>query len=110
MKNLSVDKCIARPATSFAALLLLLSLVALLPAPLAAQLSGSYTIGSGGSYPTFTAAVAALNAQGVSGPVTFNVITGVYNEQISMRPVTGSSATNTSTFQSQSGNAANVTL
>jgi parallel beta-helix repeat protein len=75
-----------------------------------AQLSGSYTIGSGGTYASFTAACNALSSQGVSGPVTFNVITGTYNEQAVLRTVPGSSASNTITFQSQSGNAANVTL
>ncbi len=90
----------------------LLSLLgALIAAPqLHAQLSGSFTIGSGGSYASFTAAVTALSTSGVSGPVTFNVINGSYNEQISIPQITGASASNTITFQSQSGIAANVTL
>ena len=63
-------------------------------------LSGSYTIGSGGSYSTFTAAVADLTSNGVSGPVTFNVISGTYTEQISIGSISGASSTNTITFQS----------
>ncbi len=75
-----------------------------------AQLSGAYTIGSGGSYASFTAAVSALSSQGVSGAVTFNVITGSYNEQIEIPAISGAGAANNITFQAQSGNAANVTL
>ena len=68
-----------------------------------AQLSGTYTINSaqptgGTNYTSFTAAAAALNASGVSGPVTFNVSGGPYTEQISLNPLTGASATNRVTF------------
>jgi hypothetical protein len=38
-----------------------------------AQLAGTYSVGVGGSYPDMSAAIAALNTQGVLGPVTFNV-------------------------------------
>jgi parallel beta-helix repeat protein len=67
-------------------------------------LTGSYTVGVGGDYTTFTQAVAALNSNGVVGPVTFNVLDGVYNEQILIGAITGSSAINTITFQSQNSN------
>ncbi len=73
-----------------------------------AQLSGSFSVGSGGDYPTFTAAVNAISSQGVNGAVTFNVISGSYNEQIQIQSVSGTSASNTITFQSQSGNPADV--
>mgnify|MGYP003801012101 CR=1 FL=1 len=63
------------------------------------QLSGYYTIGgTGANYATFTAAVNALSTYGVSGPVTFTVAAGTYNEQISISSITGASATNTITF------------
>ncbi|HJW28109.1 MAG TPA: T9SS type A sorting domain-containing protein [Saprospiraceae bacterium] len=75
-----------------------------------AQLSGTKAIGSGGDYATFTAAVTALTSQGVSGAVTFNILTGIYNEQIEIGSIAGGSGDNTITFQSQSGNAADVTL
>ncbi|MBI3364199.1 MAG: right-handed parallel beta-helix repeat-containing protein, partial [Ignavibacteriae bacterium] len=75
-----------------------------------AQLSGTKTIGSGGTYASFTDAVTALTSQGVNGAVTFNVITGVYTEQITIGQISGVSAVNTITFQSQTGVAANVTL
>ncbi|HOJ05892.1 MAG TPA: BNR-repeat neuraminidase N-terminal domain-containing protein, partial [Bacteroidota bacterium] len=70
-----------------------------------AQLSGSYTIGSGGNYASFSAAVTALTTGGVSGAVTFNVLSGTYSEQISIPAITGASSTNTITFDGGSGNA-----
>lgn len=66
-----------------------------------AQLNGTYTVGTAGNYATFTAAVAALTTSGVSGPVVFNVFSGTYTEQLSIGNITGASATNTITFQSQ---------
>lgn len=73
-------------------------------------LSGTYTVGSGGNYANFTAARNALVASGVCGPVVFEVISGTYNENISIPAITGVSATNTVTFRSASGNAADVVL
>ena len=76
-----------------------------------AQLSGTHTIGSGGDYATFNDAIAALTGGGgVNGALTFEVIDGTYDEQIVIPAISGASATNTITFQSQSGNAANVVL
>ncbi|MCW8897886.1 MAG: fibronectin type III domain-containing protein, partial [Flavobacteriales bacterium] len=65
----------------------------------AAQLAGTYTIGATGNYATFTDAVNALSC-GISAPVIFNVLTGSgpYNEQVTITPVIGASATNTITF------------
>ncbi len=61
---------------------------------------GTYTIGSGGTYPTFTAAFAAA-ACGVSGPVVFQVLpsTAPYTEQIVINEIPGMSATNTITVK-----------
>jgi PKD repeat protein len=42
-----------------------------------AQLSGTVTVGSGGTYTTFGAFATAFNASGVSGPLTVNVISNV---------------------------------
>ena len=65
-------------------------------------LSGIYTIGgTTPDFPDFTTAAASLNSGGILGPVTFNVRTGVYNEQIIINHVYGSSATNKITFQSE---------
>lgn len=65
-------------------------------------LSGAYTIGGATpNYATIGAAVTALTANGVCGPVVFNIRSGTYAEQVSIAPVTGSSAVNTITFQSE---------
>ncbi|GAB4168716.1 MAG: hypothetical protein Kow00108_01940 [Calditrichia bacterium] len=74
------------------------------------QLSGTYTIGSGGDYTTINDAITALESSGVSGPVTFNILNGTYNEQFTINPISGASQTNTITFQSQSTNAADVEI
>ncbi|MBA3900939.1 MAG: hypothetical protein H0X62_12155 [Bacteroidetes bacterium] len=58
---------------------------------------GTYTIGTSGDYPDFASVANALNC-GINGPVTFNVLPGVYNEQIIINDVPGASATNTVTF------------
>ncbi len=71
-------------------------------------LSGNYTIGSGGDFANFTAALTALGNCGISGPVVFNVASGTYTEQLNMPVISGISATNTVTFQSASGNYADV--
>ena len=64
-----------------------------------AQLSGTYTIGSSGSnYTSFSAAVSALSA-GVSGPVTFQVAPGTYEEYVTINEINGTSATNRVIFR-----------
>ena len=73
-------------------------------------LTGTYTIGSGGSYTAFRDAVNALNTQGVCGPVVFNVIDGYYNESIEIKSIVGSSSINTITFQSKSLDSTKVVL
>jgi gliding motility-associated-like protein len=68
-----------------------------------AQVSGTFTINSAlpaalPNFKTFTAAAAYLSG-GVNGPVIFNVQTGGYfNEQLVLNTITGTSATNTITF------------
>jgi len=64
-------------------------------------LSGTYTIGATGDYPTFTDAVFALTTYGVCGPVVMNVQDGTYSEQFTLSEVIGMNATNTVTFQSE---------
>jgi PKD repeat protein len=64
-----------------------------------AQMSGTYTIGSGGSYASISAAVAGLASNGINGPVTFNVTAGTFTESVSIPAITGASSTNTIVFQ-----------
>ncbi|MBL7749327.1 MAG: fibronectin type III domain-containing protein, partial [Chitinophagaceae bacterium] len=65
-------------------------------------LSGNYTIGVGGDYPTITAAVAAYNSSALTGPVVFTLINTSYPSETF--PVTiganpGASSTNTLTIK-----------
>ena len=79
---------------------------------LAQPLSGSYTIGGiSPDYTTVVTAVAALETNGVSGAVTFNVRSGTYASQsFTITEIAGQSATNNITFQSETGNPADVTF
>lgn len=69
--------------------------------------AGTYTIGASGTYPNFTAAVAAMSC-GISGPVVFNVLSGSgpFNEQVTIPQIINASATNTITFN---GNGETIT-
>ncbi|HTL81741.1 MAG TPA: hypothetical protein VL651_08550, partial [Bacteroidia bacterium] len=74
-------------------------------------LSGVYTIGgTTPDYATLNAAVSALNTNGVCGPVVFNIRPGVYNEQLLINPVTGASASNTITFESENNDSSSVNI
>ncbi|MFZ1731678.1 MAG: hypothetical protein WBQ23_15600, partial [Bacteroidota bacterium] len=96
---------------SISILILSLGLMIGVTAPSAqAQLNGNYTIGSGGNYATFTAAVSALSSSGVNGPVTFSVLPGTYTEQVSISPIAGANAVNRITFDGGAGNAATRVL
>jgi hypothetical protein len=76
-----------------------------------AAISGTYTIGGASpDYPTIAAAVTDLNANGVCGPVVFNIRNGSYPTNVELGAISGTSAVNTITFQSESGNKADVTL
>lgn len=75
-----------------------------------ASLAGVYTIGTGGDFPTVVDAADALNQYGICGPVTMNILNGTYTGQVQLNDITGSSAVNRITFQSQNGNAANVII
>ena len=72
------------------------------------QLSGNYTIGTGGNYSTITLAVNALTTQGVSSPVTFNLKSGNYNEKVVIDSIPGASVANYVIIKSQTGVAENV--
>jgi pectin methylesterase-like acyl-CoA thioesterase len=75
-----------------------------------AQLNGTYTIGPSGDYATFTEAVDSLESQGIDGPVLFNVQNGIYNEQIDIDAISGSSEDNQIVFQSLSQDSSQVVL
>ena len=73
--------------------------------------NGAYTLGGNNAdFESFNQAITMINHCGVSGPVVINVNTGVYNEQFEISEITGVTSTNTLTFQSVSGNNADVKL
>ena len=74
-------------------------------------LNGVYTVGGNmPDFQTFTAAVTTMNQAGIAGNVTFKVRPGVYNEQITLIPVSGTSQTQQVVFESENGDSTSVTL
>jgi hypothetical protein len=74
-------------------------------------LAGVYTIGGiDPDFVNFTEATSALKMAGVAGPTSFLVRDGVYQEQIDLEFVEGSSPINTITFRSESEDSTAVTL
>jgi len=75
-------------------------------------LSGTYTIGgTTADFNTFADAMNLLNTCGVDGAVTFNINSGIYNEQVKLSDsIPGLSASNNITFNSATNNAADVIL
>ena len=69
------------------------------------SLSGQYNVGKseGTDFATVNDAVNALKCGGVSGPVTFLLESGTYNERVNISSIPGSSSFNTVTFESKSG-------
>lgn len=74
----------------------------------ATGLAGTYAIP--GDYATLGDAADALNTFGVCDDVIFNIATGTYNEQLTLYDVLGTSENATITFQSATGNAADVLI
>ncbi|MBL7033725.1 MAG: hypothetical protein ISR91_06235 [Candidatus Delongbacteria bacterium] len=84
------------------ALVLLLGTITGLTQPL----NGLYDLGGGNNdYSSFNQAVLALQSFGVSGPVSFAVYGGDYNEAITLTEIIGADATSTITFSDASGQA-----
>jgi hypothetical protein len=79
-----------------------------------AAMAGTFTIGGASpDYPTIAAAIADLHANGVCGPVVYNIRSGTYTEQMvfgNVGSISGTSAVNTITFQSESGNKGDVNV
>jgi photosystem II stability/assembly factor-like uncharacterized protein len=73
-------------------------------------LSGTYTIGNGGTYPTINSAFSDAAFLGINGPVIFEIISGIYNEQVFIDEIPGSNEINTVRLKSQSGNTADVLI
>ncbi len=73
-------------------------------------LNGTYTIGSGGDYPAIDSALGVAEKEGISGPVIFNILTGIYNETINIHFIPGNSSLNTLTLKSFTGNTSDVEI
>lgn len=66
--------------------------------------SGTYTVGGvTPDFNTISEAITAISNCGVSGPVTFNIRPGTYNEQLKIQEIPNASTINTITFQSETG-------
>jgi hypothetical protein len=95
--------CIIMCAVFFATLLMHI--------PVFAQpLSGEYTIGTGGNFTTISDAIDVLNNEGRTGPVTFSIFAGTYEEQFTITSHTGMSEENPVVFKTHSGNPGDVKI
>lgn len=68
--------------------------------------TGTYTVGSGGTYADLASAISDLNSSTITGPVYFNILPGSYSGsgwQVLLNGITGSSAANRVTFQPSAG-------
>lgn len=75
------------------------------------RMIGTYTVG--GNNPNFRSlqmAIDTISTYGICGPVVLNIRNGTYPEYINIPAVIGSSATNTLTIQSESGDSTTVIL
>ncbi|MDX9931881.1 MAG: T9SS type A sorting domain-containing protein, partial [Bacteroidales bacterium] len=73
-------------------------------------MKGTYSIGATGDFADFAEAVLYATSCGIDSVVVFEVQNGVYAETVNIPALPGASATNTVTFISESGNAADVVL
>lgn len=74
-------------------------------------MAGIYTIGgTSPDFTTITDAITALETNGISDNVTFNIRDGVYTEQLTIPAVTGVSASASVTFTSESADNSLVTI
>ncbi len=83
-------------------------------ATFSACLSGTYTIGDTATgtfdFPSFNAAVIALDNAGVCGNVVFEAAPGLYQEYIEIQDITGADQNNTITFTSATKDSTDVIL
>jgi hypothetical protein len=69
-----------------------------------ASISGTILVGTGQTYTTIGAAVTALSAADITGPVILSLIDATYSESVTIPVLSGSSATNTVTIKPAAGN------
>jgi hypothetical protein len=75
-------------------------------------LNGDYKIGKkeDADFSTITEAINALKCGGVSGPVTFRIEDGTYNEKLTFSTINGADAFNNVKFEAASGNNSDVVI
>ncbi len=70
--------------------------------------TGTYTVGPAADFTTVSDMAVALNSRGISGPVTFLIQNGTYDDFMHLSLIAGTSQTNTVTIKAATG--ATVTL
>ena len=70
--------------------------------------AGTYTVGATGQYKTITELVDRMMLCGINAPVTISILPGSYYENIVLDAIPGSSAKNTITFTSSTGDSSSV--
>ncbi|MCR4658875.1 MAG: T9SS type A sorting domain-containing protein [Bacteroidales bacterium] len=60
---------------------------------------GNYTIGTNQDFATFSQAIDTMNAVGIGGAVTFDVMPDIYREQVLINNIQGNDSINTITFR-----------
>ena len=74
-------------------------------------LSGSFTLGGpNADFPDFASLRTVIDSVGVCGNTVVNILPGTYNEQLLFSQVSGVTDTSTLTFQSSTGNPADVII
>ena len=75
------------------------------------SLDGTFTVGSGGDFSDISDAINGMRQYGVCGPVVFDILPGTYNGSYVLdNTISGVSSSNTVTFQSSTGDTADVSL
>ncbi|MFC2151106.1 NosD domain-containing protein [Bacteroidota bacterium] len=73
-------------------------------------ISGTHYIGPGQEYETINEAVDSLESIGVDGPTIMKIKSGTYNEQVKILSISGTSPTNTVTFESEAQHVDSVSV
>jgi hypothetical protein len=73
-------------------------------------LTGSYTLGSGGTFTDMNALMAAISNCGIGGPVIVQMLPGKYSEMLFNNTIPGTDSINTITFTSYHNNADSVII
>lgn len=91
--------------------LILILIIGCSTASMGTPLAGMYTIGGvNPDYISLSDAITALDSNGVSAAVLFNIRDGIYNEGLIFNAIAGASSVNTITFQSESHDSTGVEI